>query len=252
MKSIIFTDLDDSLFHSKRHFLSLSSHLSESELLKKLTPASLNASGQVICYHTELQQQLCTHLNSLGELIPVTGRSSASVNRIKNLSFESFRIVSHGALILDPQGHFLASWRECISEEIDQWSPLLNDCASYLDKWLSIYPDRIRIKAVYDYEICTYISIKGEASILYEIAEDLYGFCAGAVIHHNQRNLALLPSYANKARAVNHLKSHLQQLNDDPLCFIGVGDSVSDVPFLKSCDFAITPQHSQIHKELWS
>ena len=39
---------------------------------------------------------------------------------------------------------------------------------------------------------------------------------------------------------------------DGPIATIGAGDSLTDLPFLRACDFALVPRASQIQTETWS
>ena len=67
----------------------------------------------------------------------------------------------------------------------------------------------------------------------------------GAYIHHNGRDMALLPPFAAKEKAVAFLMDKIRVSEPHPL-FLGLGDSFSDLPFMKLCDYLITPTGSQI------
>ena len=243
---IVFTDLDDSLFQTRRKCSG-----------EGISPAAYSQRGEPISFHTPQQRGLLTLLSSAC-LIPVTGRSSAALTRVTSVTWSSYRVVSHGAMILDLSGAPLKSWLDLIEDEIVSWSPRLRRAHEYVERWVARWSaaqelpitDPIRIKMTRENDLEVYLSIKGPREALLELKSSLSELWSGGTIHHNDRNMALLPSYASKARAVAHLREIITGDTPPPL-FIGIGDSISDLPFLRQCHFALTPQHSQIHQELW-
>jgi hydroxymethylpyrimidine pyrophosphatase-like HAD family hydrolase len=241
MKPVMFTDLDDTLFYSQR---ALSGQ-------DNLTLASLDRQGRGLCFHTPEQRWLVGLLIQFDIVIPVTGRSSESLARVISPQFTSYRVASHGAVILDPQGQPVSDWFMQIEEESKQWGERLDCTFDLLVQWQHQYPKDLRVRKVMDQGIITYLSVKGSEEILTDIASSFENRWHEGVLHHNQRNLALLPSYTDKARAVSYLIEHLRRAYTEPLLFMGAGDSVTDIPFLKLCDFVLTPKTSRIHKVLW-
>ena len=67
---------------------------------------------------------------------------------------------------------------------------------------------------------------------------------AGWTVHLNGNNLALIPPGISKARAVLHLLERFRASGE--LLAIGVGDSASDLGFMRLCDLWMTPAGSQI------
>ena len=62
----------------------------------------------------------------------------------------------------------------------------------------------------------------------------------------NANNVSLLPRALGKAQAVRWLRdTHFPHAT----LTLGLGDSVSDLPFMRECDFALTPAHGQL---LWA
>ena len=52
---------------------------------------------------------------------------------------------------------------------------------------------------------------------------------------------------AQKQDAVRRVIAELEQ--EGPTVTIGAGDSLTDIPFLRVCDFALVPKNSQIQRE---
>jgi len=60
-------------------------------------------------------------------------------------------------------------------------------------------------------------------------------------IHENGRQISLVPLFLDKHHAVNYLINKYK-----PELSLGMGDSLSDLPFMQNCDFMILPKNSQI------
>ena len=69
-------------------------------------------------------------------------------------------------------------------------------------------------------------------------------------LHYNGNNLALTVVGAQKHDAVREVAAELER--DGPIVTLGAGDSLTDLPFLRTCDFALVPKGSQIQTETWS
>ncbi|WP_239649596.1 hypothetical protein [Methylocucumis oryzae] len=67
--------------------------------------------------------------------------------------------------------------------------------------------------------------------------------------HLNSNNLAILPDAIRKERAVAFLLARYQQQAGE-IFSIGAGDSLTDVPFLALCDYALIPSNTQLFKAL--
>ena len=249
MKTIIFTDLDDTLFYSNRAINTYQKR-GVIQAAEDLSVASLTQDGRPICFSRPKQRQLIQLLMQADHLIPVTGRASDSLSRVKAPQFNSFRVCSHGAIVLDAKQELLNEWTEVIQNELQSGSQALDLIIKELEAHAQ-KTSELRIKQVYDQALCTYISVKGPETLVDELAQSIKPLWTHGKIHHNQRNLAILPSYSDKARAVEFLINYFRQMSNEPLLFIGLGDSVSDLGFLKLCDFVLTPQTSQIHELYW-
>jgi len=242
----VFTDLDDSLFSSKRKH----TKTSDSQI------ASVNKRGEVESYATLQQQKLVQMLAALkASFIAVTGRRTSSYQHciIDQVSNSEYAIVSHGALILDDKSESLPCWMTYLNNTYDlkNWQEKLTQTHSQLRDYFSEINCEARVRLIIDHDICAYICIKipvhnQQKNLLDKIS--LYLKQLDFRIHCNAGNFAVLPPYANKELAVNYLIKKLNMSDKDVI--FGIGDSLSDLPFIRNLDFAIFPKSSQIMKAI--
>ena len=64
-------------------------------------------------------------------------------------------------------------------------------------------------------------------------------------MHRNGNNAAFLPPFLGKEHAVAYLLPELRRRHPDAPV-IGIGDSLTDAPFMQLCDFAMMPAGSQL------
>jgi hydroxymethylpyrimidine pyrophosphatase-like HAD family hydrolase len=215
-----------------------------------LTPAAFNRAGEVLSYMTPAQQCLLEFWREQATVIPVTGRTDSALARVA-ITFTSWRITHHGAVIRQPDG-LLPSWW------YDETRPLLNaarqsleECAAWLNENAGAGGYRVSQHAVE--ECLTYISVKsddhGLALIRLQTQLLATGLPLELTLHCNGNNLALMVKGAQKQDAVQRVVAELER--DGPLVTIGAGDSLTDLPFMQSCDFALAPKASQIQTETW-
>lgn len=236
----VFTDLDDSLFQTR-------GKCGDGPLYE----AAFDKDGAPLSYHTEGQLALLRLLAD-ATLIPVTGRNVAALRRVRSMHFPWLRVTSHGALVLDADEKILPSWESLLKAELPVWEARFEEALELAQARIAAEGLALRARVIIDQRIPVYVSIKGDSKQIAMMAESFKPLWRDGVIHRNRHNMALLPPYASKARAVEHVMARiLEEVGAAPL-FVGVGDSVSDVPFLKLCHFAITPQGSQIHQETWA
>lgn len=103
-------------------------------------------------------------------------------------------------------------------------------------------------------ERLTYVSIKsdddGAALTRVRTRLEAIGLPPELALHHNGNNFALMVNGAQKHDAVRRVARELEQAG--PILTIGAGDSLTDIPFLRACDFALVPKDSQIQWNTWS
>lgn len=236
----LFVDLDDSLLQTRekcRH--------------EPLTEAAVDRTGAPLSFHTP-QQVALLELFRDAVLIPVTGRNLMALRRVVSPSFRSYRVTSHGALIVGADERPIPSWDDRLREQAPHWQTRLGDAATLAAELIEAERLELRVRVIEDLDLPVYLSIKGPSTQLEAFAGLIQPHWRDGRLHRNHHNLALLPPYADKAAAVRFLIDEIMQAHDAEPLFIGIGDSLTDLPFLRLCHFALIPQHSQIQCSTWT
>jgi len=238
---VIFLDLDDTILQTAP----------KSPPDQPLHPAAVDRAGMALSFMTGGQRQLLDCWRAQGTVIPVTGRTDDALARVL-IDFSSWRITHHGAVIRQPDGQLPSWWHEHIAPRLQAAQPLLRELAAWLERDAATGGYRVHRHSVE--QQLTYLSIKSDkdVSALIHLRRRLAAnsLPAELVLHHNGNNLALTVSGAQKQDAVRRVMAALAQ--EGPLITIGAGDSLTDLPFLRLCDFALVPKDSQIQQETWA
>ncbi len=118
---VIFLDLDDTI-------LQTAPKCPPDQLL---TPAAFNRAGEVLSFMTRAQQRLLKFWREQATVIPVTGRTDSALDRVA-ITFTSWRITHHGAVIRQPDGALPVWWHDEIQPLLNTARPLLNEYAAWL------------------------------------------------------------------------------------------------------------------------
>lgn len=238
---ILFLDLDDTILQTAPKCPSG----------QPMIPAALDRAGQALSFMTPAQQQLLAIWQQQATVIPVTGRTDDALARVL-IPFSSWRISHHGAVIRQPDGQLPHWWLEEIGSILAAAQPALQAIAEPLEAGLAAGGYRFRIHTVQG--LITYISVKSddEGAALSRLRAQLEaeGLPSGLALHHNGNNLSLMAVGAQKQDAVRRLIRELAR--EEPIISVGAGDSLTDIPFLRICDFALVPKASQIQRETWN
>ncbi|WP_051537634.1 hypothetical protein [Nitrosomonas cryotolerans] len=233
----IFTDLDDTLIQTQ--------HKVPANARTEL--GATDRLGQPLSYFTQSQKLMLDMFANIGaQIIPVTGRNTEALNRVE-YDFQGLRVVSHGAVILTRDNRICQDWLSEIAPLLQDWPDLLTRCNAEVNDIIKTQKLDARSRVIIDQDIPAYISIKGETADLAQIRQ-LNTLDSQFACHENGRNIALLAPYASKKKAVEFIKKQLELSVNDLV--IGIGDSLSDLAFMSSCQFSMLPSNSQIAREL--
>ena len=238
VRTIVFTDLDDTLFRTARK-------IPEPELARSVKVA--HAGNGRHSFMTPRQRALLDWFDP-ARTVPVTARGSEAFSRVQ-LPFAGAAVVANGAVILDADGVPDEAWRE------ETRRALAPHRAS-----LDALPERILAEAArHGVEVRTWLVEEPGCGGIYAVAKSdddpsgaaldglapaLGAGLGGWTVHLNGNNLALIPPGISKGRAVARLLERSRAAGE--VLAIGVGDSASDLGFMRLCDLWMTPARSQI------
>lgn len=260
IKPYALMDLDDTLFQTQRKIDAWNLPTAESE---SLVCATVNKQSEPLSFMSQRQASFFNWLLTSTELIVVTARDRQEIKRVE-LPFESWQVLTHGAIILTSDGELLSTWQQHMYKELrplqdklHQLSQLFASHSKNDDSQLVFTPhidsfDNASVKE----ELTIYLAIKHAQKnhqALVELAVQLPNlirdFDQDFYVHVNANNLAILPHAVHKHHAVQFLlENHL----DSQRPSFGFGDSLADLPFLQLLDWYGMPNHGQMHDNLKS
>ncbi|MGB1237464.1 MAG: hypothetical protein ACPG4U_04585 [Pseudomonadales bacterium] len=239
MSIVVFTDIDDTLIQTERK-CPQGEPLAVTAVDKQGAPASFSTPAQQCFFDWSAAQHL----------IPVTGRNKQALDRVA-LNFTSYKVIDHGAIVLDQNDLPDPQWMDAIRAQSERWQGILQDYLARVAQQIETQKLSLRCRIISDYEVPCYISIKGEPGDLLKLktlGEDFAALEDNARVHVNGNNMALLAPYSCKKRAVEFIQQRLVE-RERAVLFIGAGDSSSDLPFMQACHFQVIPSTSQITRE---
>lgn len=237
-KPIIFSDLDDTIFQTARKMESLPDP-------ERLASEALNGSHS---YMSEGQCVMMDWLLGSTRFIPVTARSTEALSRC-TLPFADYRICSNGAVILMPDGTADQEWLEKTTQHAHAAQDVFNAMIDFVAGQRPA--GRYRCWTVEEFGTGYYFCVKSNegAQALDDVEEGLSALAGTHLVRHrNDNNLSFTPAEISKQLAVEYLSAQL--LQNGPLPVFGMGDSLTDLPFMATCDMLVIPRKSQISRDI--
>jgi hydroxymethylpyrimidine pyrophosphatase-like HAD family hydrolase len=234
MKPIVFSDLDDTLFQTARK-------MTETPQDQLLASVATNGSHS---YMTQAQAAQFAWLNDSTRLIPVTARSTEALTRCK-LPFRDYRVASNGAVILAPDGAPDPLWMQRQQGISLEWGKMLGALDAYVSEKENTDAG-LRHWIVMEMGLPIYFCVKSNIGEdrLDDIEVKLDNLVSGDLFkHRNGNNLAYMPHRTSKLAAVEYL---VDKLGDARTPIWGMGDSMTDLPFMRACQMMVIPVGSQV------
>jgi len=238
MRPIFFSDLDDTIFQTARK-------MQDAPDARHLASEALNGSHS---YMSQSQALMMDWLLGSTRFIPVTARSTEALGRCR-VPFEDYRICTNGAVILLPDGSPDPGWLDRTRAQAEAASDVLNEILETVQT--TTETGRFRSWIVDEFGTGFYVCVKsnGAAAALDDIDDRLSGLAGDRLVRHrNDNNLSFTPAGISKRHAVDYLAPLLLASNRVPV--FGMGDSLTDLPFMATCDMMVIPGGSQIDRDI--
>lgn len=241
-RPIVFTDLDDTMFSRKGDV--------PPEAALGCIPV-VTDTGNNVSVMTAKQRSLFHWISATSEVIPITARSYEAFLRI-DLNFgDGWKIVGNGAVVIRPGGELDLEWAETIRSELATFGPQLIRAHDIAVNWLNLVEMTVETKRYYAHgaEHCvmfTHADPRDER--LAELAHKLQGKIDGIHVHQNGATIAFTACPVSKRRAAEYVLSQIPDIANRIV--FGLGDSLSDIPFMAAMDFMCAPADSQIARKI--
>jgi hypothetical protein len=238
LRAIALVDLDDTLFQTL-------GKCPPDVAREALHPLGYAADGSPLSYATPRQMSFLGWLSDSTLLIPVTARSLKALCRVR-MAWDK-AVYAHGGMIIDNNGAVDLVWRDRIAAEADAHAETLAALADRVRAEARNAPLRVRV--LEEEQVPLYVLAKhsdGDGEALGEVIDRVVAEVpTGWTVHRNGNNAAFLPPFLGKEHAVAWLLPELRRRHPDAPV-IGIGDSLTDAPFMQLCDFAMMPAGSQL------
>jgi hypothetical protein len=209
---------------------------------------AVDNAGSPLSFATPAQQALTQWLRTTTLFVPVTARSVGALFRT-SLDFD-IGVAAHGGVILRDRTP-CPRWASRIAEKATAALPTLDRLNAAFLAAADRLGFSVRIRIIDEeglplYLVAKHRRVEGCDPELHAVASAVRAFVPdGWTIHVNGNNVAYIPPHLGKAAAVEALLPELRAQYPN-LPVIGIGDSLTDAPFMALCDFAMAPTRSQL------
>lgn len=214
---------------------------------ERLVALGFARDGSPLSYATPRQLSLLQWLSETTWLVPVTARSRDALMRVR-IGFTA-AICAHGGVIIGEDGEVDAEWRAYAEAQSAALQPELERLRDLILAEAERRGVALRVRVLAEEELGLYVLAKheetDEAALHRAVDAMLEAVPAGWTVHRNGNNVALMPPWLGKQHAVTALLPKLRARHPDAPV-IGIGDSVTDAPYMALCDFAMMPRGSQL------
>ena len=240
MRAIALVDLDDTLFQTLRK-------CPPDVPSERLTPLGFARDGAPLSYATPRQMRLIEWLSETAWLVPVTARSRDALMRAR-IPFTA-AVCAHGGVIIGEDGEIDAGWHAHAARQSAAYADQLEALAARIIAEAQRRLVALRVRVLDEGDLGLYVLAKHEdvdEGALHAVIDGVVpDVPLGWTIHRNGNNAALMPPWLGKAHAVAALLPRLRAAHPDAPV-IGIGDSLTDAPYMALCDYAMMPKGSQL------
>jgi hypothetical protein len=244
LKKILFVDLDDTLFQTKRKC-----HEDE-----ELVPMAYLADGSPISYARRSQLSILDMFQREMIVIPTTARNLDAYGRVR-MNFISGAILNYGGVILGEDGAPDPFWQERVRGLSVVSLSGLNAYRDFFERESHVHGCPLKVRIISDLGVPFYLVAKSPSGSEEDVGR-MANLCRRSFqsanktefrVHDNGNNLSVLPEWLDKRFAVRYLIEKFRAQHGEILT-LGMGDSLSDIGFLGECHYSVVPATSQIAK----
>lgn len=238
MQTIVFLDLDDTIMQTRPKCPGGG----------RLQPAAHRPDGTALSFMTERQVALLAILKSSATVIPATARNLDAFRRVR-LAFPSLAVLDFGGVILRADETADPCWDAIVRPQAKEVGPELHDALKMVRNFSACRGLGVNARLITDFEMPLYLVLKhphGNADALETVRREHWNSIDQErfFVHCNGNNLTLVPRFLGKERAVRHILDY--HVDSASVLTVGMGDSLSDAPFLAMCDYALLPRGCQL------
>ena len=208
-------------------------------------PVAYDNKGEVCGFLTPKQKVMLDWFQAGCEVVPTTARSTDAMRRFR-LPFRRYAITAFGGTVLGANGQPLAKWRNFVEAPAAAAKPVLAGLLTLVQTQANAAGIDVRATVLQDYGIDMFLSVKHNQRNLEELAF-LHKVVLGAVpadytVHLNGNFLAVYPPHIGKEKAARWF---IDNIVPKGAVTIGMGDSLTDAPFMAECDYIFMPNRTQ-------
>lgn len=243
MRLIVLTDIDDTLMRTQRKCAG------GEDLVMGATRAD-GTPGSVTTGHQRRMLELLSA--SAGALVPVTARSKEGLLRVDlGTPFVDGAVVDFGAGVLNVDGSYDQKWTDKLRKCAEPLAVLetFESIKSIVQLHWPLASSRVQqCNEVPAYLLLRPVDDRGIEGLHGYLAELLECSNPGEFYFHvTDRDVCVLPAHINKGSACAYLLESRGWADD---LVVGLGDSLSDQPFLQLAHFQVIPQRSRLSSAL--
>jgi hypothetical protein len=232
--------LDDTLFQTLRKCPADVPH-------DRLVPLGFARDGSALSYATPRQMSLIGWLAETSWLVPVTARSRDALMRAR-IPFTA-AICAHGGVVIGEDGEADPQWHAHAAGQSRAFQPMLDKLRDRVSAEAERRQVGLRVRVLGEGELGLYVLAKHEDTdeeALHATVDAMLAHVPpGWTVHRNGNNVAIMPPWLGKQHAVAFLLPRLRARHPDAPV-IGIGDSLTDAPYMALCDYAMMPRGSQL------
>ena len=208
-------------------------------------PIAWDNKGEVCGFLTPKQKVMLDWFQAGCEVVPTTARSTDAMRRFR-LPVRRYGITAFGGTVLGANRQPLAKWRNFVEAPAAAAKPILASLLTLVTTEAKAAGIDVRATVLQDYGIDMFLSVKHNQRNLAELAV-LHALVLKAApsdwtVHLNSNFLAAYPPHIGKEKAARWF---IDNIVPKGAITIGMGDSLTDAPFMAECDYIFMPNGTQ-------